>query len=92
MADGDPGVDLLRPLNAHQREVAADLDVEMGALIRRLHHGDLPDARQDLEPVAGRAGRTLGEALAAAPDWTTALRVWTLAVPELAAQARPPGR
>ncbi|MFK0047731.1 hypothetical protein ACIQU4_27320 [Streptomyces sp. NPDC090741] len=80
-------VDLLRPLTAGRlRDAAAGLGVEAGELVRRLHDADHPDGRQELENPAGPAGRTLREALAAGPDWTAGLRVWMLAVPELAAQ------
>ncbi|WP_332756902.1 hypothetical protein [Streptomyces sp. MT206] len=83
----DRFVDLLRPLTVHRlREVAAGLGVEAGALVHRLQNAEDQDSRGEPDVSAGWAGRTLHEALAAGPDWTAALRVWTLAVPELAAE------
>ncbi|MFD7556484.1 hypothetical protein ACFV9E_18340 [Streptomyces sp. NPDC059835] len=79
-------VDLLRPLTAGRlREVAAGLGVEAGDLVRRLHAADDPSVAEEREKPAGRAGRTMREALAAGPDPVAGLRVWTMAVPGLAA-------
>ncbi|MEO3978971.1 hypothetical protein [Streptomyces sp. CAU 1734] len=74
-------VDLLRPLSAGRlREVAAGLGVGVGDLVLRLHAAVEPDARDEPEKPAGR---TLRDALDADP--AAALRVWTMAVGELAA-------